>query len=172
MRLRLKKAVLGAALAAFALVTPAFAQERHGLPRDSELYLQVVKLDAAVFDAFNRCDLDILASFFMEDLEFFHDNDGLSVGRQTFIDAVKSNICGKMQRQLVTGSVEVYPMKGYGALQTGTHRFLHPGREAIDGVGEGKFIHLWQNKDGVWKITRVISFDHHSVEGPAAKTKP
>ena len=30
-------------------------------------------------------------------------------------------------------------------------------------VGEAKFIHLWQNKDGVWKITRVISFDHQSL---------
>jgi hypothetical protein len=26
-----------------------------------------------------------------------------------------------------------------------------------------KFIHLWQNKDGVWKITRVISFDHQAL---------
>jgi hypothetical protein len=30
-------------------------------------------------------------------------------------------------------------------------------------VGEAKFIHLWQFKNGDWKITRVISYDHHSL---------
>jgi hypothetical protein len=23
--------------------------------------------------------------------------------------------------------------------------------------------HLWQNKDGAWKITRVLSYDHHAL---------
>ena len=27
-------------------------------------------------------------------------------------------------------------------------------------VGVGKFIHLWRYKDGAWKVTRVISYDH------------
>jgi len=30
-------------------------------------------------------------------------------------------------------------------------------------VGEAKFIHLWQKKGGAWKITRVISYDHHAL---------
>ncbi len=54
-------------------------------------------------------------------------------------------------------------MKGYGALETGVHRFNHPGHPEID-QGEGRFIHLWQFKDGAWKITRVISYDHHAVK--------
>jgi hypothetical protein len=54
-------------------------------------------------------------------------------------------------------------MKGYGALEVGVHRFHHPGHEDSIGVGEGKFIHLWQYKDGAWKITRVISYDHHAA---------
>ena len=31
------------------------------------------------------------------------------------------------------------------------------------GPGEGQFIHLWQYKDGMWRIKRVISFDHHQA---------
>lgn len=54
-------------------------------------------------------------------------------------------------------------MDGYGALETGVHRFHHPGHEDTEPVGEGKFIHLWQYKDNAWKITRVISYDHHAV---------
>jgi hypothetical protein len=56
--------------------------------------------------------------------------------------------------------MEVYPLKGYGAVQIGVHRFHHQGEE---GFGEAKFVTLWQNKDGVWKVTRVISYDHESV---------
>ena len=26
-----------------------------------------------------------------------------------------------------------------------------------------QFIHLWRNKNGAWKITRVISFDHQAL---------
>jgi len=62
---------------------------------------------------------------------------------------------------LVPGSLEVYPIKGYGAVEIGIHRFTHPNDPTS--LGEAKFIHLWQLKDGVWRVTRVISFDHHPV---------
>ena len=39
----------------------------------------------------------------------------------------------------------------------------HPGHDDTEGVGEGQFIHLWQKKNGAWKIIRVISFDHHTA---------
>jgi hypothetical protein len=79
------------------------------------------------------------------------------------VDAVKKNICGKVTRELVPGTLEVYPIANYGAVEIGIHRFHHPGAGNENNVGEAKFIHLWQNKDGVWKVTRVISFDHHSA---------
>jgi hypothetical protein len=30
-------------------------------------------------------------------------------------------------------------------------------------VGEAQFIMLWQNKNDVWQLTRVISFDHRPL---------
>ena len=36
---------------------------------------------------------------------------------------------------------------------------VHPYTQGHGEVGEAKFIHVWQNKDGVWKITHVISYD-------------
>jgi hypothetical protein len=77
---------------------------------------------------------------------------------------VKKNICGKVTRELVPGTMQVYHMKGYGAIEMGIHRFHHPGHEDTEGVGEGRFVHLWQYKDGSWKITRVYSYDHHSAK--------
>jgi Domain of unknown function (DUF4440) len=120
-------------------------------------------LDAALFDSYNKCDLDKFASFFVDDVEFYHDQGGVTLGKTTLTDSVKKNICGKVTRELV--SLKVFPMKGYGMLETGVHRFHHPGHEDTEGVGEGQFIHLWQFKDGAWKVTRVISYDHH----PAGK---
>jgi hypothetical protein len=68
-------------------------------------------------------------------------------------------------RELVPGTLEVYPIADYGAVEIGVHRFHHPGHETTESVGEAKFIQLWQKekKDGSWKLTRVISFDHHAL---------
>ena len=130
---------------------------------EREALFQTIKAqDAALFEAYNTCDLKTLGSMVSEDLEFYHDQTGLAVGRQVFVDAIKANICGKVTRELVAGSLEVYPLKGYGAVEIGVHRFHHPGQE--DNVGEAKFVHLWRLKDGVWKVARVISFDHEAVK--------
>ncbi|HLH18298.1 MAG TPA: nuclear transport factor 2 family protein [Bryobacteraceae bacterium] len=126
--------------------------------RTDQLFKTIQSLDAQLFDAYNRCDLKALAGLISDDLEFYHDQTGLSVGKEPFIAAIRQNICGKVQRTLVPDSLEVYPLKGYGAVEIGVHRFHHPGHP--EDVGEAKFITLWQNRNGVWKVTRAISFDH------------
>ena len=128
-----------------------------------ELDKAVAALDAALFDSYNRCDLEKFSSFFAEDVEFYHDQGGVTLGRVALTDSIKKNICGKVTRELVPGTLQVHYMKGYGAVEMGVHRFHHPGHEDTEGVGEASFIHLWQYKDGAWKITRVISYDHHSA---------
>ena len=73
-----------------------------------------------------------------DDLEFYHDKTGLSVGKQKFLAAIQKNICGKVRRDLVPGTLEVYPIKGYGAVELGTHRFHHPGHEETGASRRGK----------------------------------
>ena len=149
-------------VAAFVLCSAvSLAQQNQGVPPGDELYKTIAGLDTAVFDAYNHCDLEKLASYFTDDLEFYHDQTGLAVGRQNLVDAVKNNICGKVHRELTPGTLEVYPLKGYGAVEIGIHRFTHPNEP--NELGEAKFIHVWQLKDGVWKVARVISFDHHAA---------
>lgn len=130
----------------------------------AELFRTIASLDSALFDAYNRCDLEKFGTFFTEDLEFYHDQTGLSRSRQATIDAVKQNICGKVHRDLVPGTLEVYPLKGYGAVEIGVHRFCDARKTDKCGEDSGvaKFIMLWQNKDGAWQVTRVISYDHVS----------
>jgi uncharacterized protein (TIGR02246 family) len=156
---RLTSAALLCALAAL----PSRAQSRGVAPED-DLYKTIAALDTAVFDAYNTCALEKFGSYFAEDIEFYHDQGGVSRGLQTLKDAVKNNICGKTRRELVPGTLQVHRMKNYGALEIGVHRFHAPEKDA-PARGEAQFIHLWQEKDGVWKITRVISYDHRPLGG-------
>ena len=127
---------------------------------DQELTKAITELDKQLFDAYNTCNLDKLGTMVADDLEFYHDKTGLAVGKQVFLDAIKNNICGKVTRKLVPGTLEVYPLHGYGAVEIGEHRFYHPGTQDHDVVGEAKFVTLWQYKDGTWKVSRAISYDH------------
>jgi ketosteroid isomerase-like protein len=148
-----------------ASMTQAHAQPPQSKEDHDKLFQTIEALDAQLFDAYNKCDLEKLGSFFTEDLEFYHDQTGLSRGRQALVDAVKQNICGKVRRDLVKGTLEVYPLKSYGAVEIGVHRFCDPKTNQTCGEadsGVAKFVMLWQNTDGNWKITRVISFDHVS----------
>jgi hypothetical protein len=148
---------------AFAVANAQAVPSLDSIKSQEELTKAITELDKELFDAYNTCNLEKLGSLVADDLEFYHDLSGLATGKQTFLDAIKNNICGKVTRELVPGTLEVHPLKGYGAMEMGTHRFLHPWTQDHGVVGEGKFITLWQYKNGVWKLTRAISYDH----GPA-----
>lgn len=139
-----------------------YAQSSRSTAPPDELFRTIASLDTALFDSYNSCDLQKFKTFFTDDVEFYHDQGGLTVGAQTLTEQVNNNICGKARRELVAGTLQVYPMHGYGAVETGVHRFYQPGK-GNEPTGEAKFIHLWQKKDGAWKITRVISYDHVSL---------
>ena len=166
MRHRAARSVL-LLLALLAMPIPrAAAQSSPISPAPEELSRTLAALDGALFDSFNRCDLEKFATFFAEDVEFYHDKGGLTLSRKSLVESIKNNICGKVRREIVADSVEVHPIPGYGAVQMGVHRFYEVSAKQGSGpVGVAKFIHLWQHKDGEWKITRVISYDH----GPARK---
>jgi len=151
-------------LALFA--APAAAQAiptLDSIKSQAELDKAIATLDGALFDAYNRCDLEKFGSFFVDDVEFYHDQGGVTLGKAALLDSVKKNICGRVNREVVPGSIQAYYMKDYGAVEMGVHRFHHPGHDDTEPIGEAKFIHLWQYKDGAWRITRVISYDHHVI---------
>jgi hypothetical protein len=123
------------------------------------LFETIKSLDAKLFTAYNHCNLETLGSMVSDDLEFYHDQTGLMVGKAPFLAAIKQNICGKVQRTLLEDTLEVYPLKGYGAVEIGIHRFNHPNEP--DNVGDAKFVTIWHDDNGVWKVTRVISYEHN-----------
>ena len=151
-------------LVAVLLVAPLTHVHAQNAPAPEALFQTIQSLDTQLFDAYNHCDLGKFGALLADDLEFYHDKTGLSRGRAALVEGIKNNICGKVTRELVPGTLEVYPIADYGAVEIGVHRFHHPGHESTEEVGEAKFIHLWQKKDGAWKVTRVISFDHQALK--------
>ncbi len=132
-----------------------------------DLTTKLTDLDRAVFDSYNRCDLDKFRDFFSEDVEFYHDQGGFTRGIDTLVVQLRQNICGKVRRELVASSMQVFPMKNFGAVQSGIHRFYQAAVGPAP-TGEARFFHLWQEKDGKWKIIRVISYDHRALPQPPA----
>ncbi len=130
------------------------------VPQDTALYRAITHMDSVMFDAFNQADLETLKKVFATSLEFYHDTGGMN-GYESSMESFKNlfkNVPG-LKRELVPGSLEVYPIPNYGAVEIGQHRFIHVenGKQV---VATYKFIHTWQFKDGVWKATRVISVGH------------
>ena len=131
-------------------------------PTSVELYDSIAFLDSIFFNAFNRRDIEKLKALLSDDLEFYHDLGGVTNYIQN-IDAFKRTFASerKLRRELVGGSLEVYPIKDYGAVETGIHRFYATEKGEREKLSsEAKFVQLWQKKDGAWKITRIISYGH------------
>lgn len=145
------------------------AQTANAQPAANSLYKEIFSMDSILFNAFNTRDTSKFKSMFADDLEFYHDKGGLTGYEQTISfmrTVVKEN--NGLRRDLVKGSLEVYPVPGYGAMEIGRHTFCHmENARPDDPVGRGKqdcgtfkFVHIWQQKNGSWKITRVVSYDH------------
>ncbi|PYJ11387.1 MAG: DUF4440 domain-containing protein [Verrucomicrobia bacterium] len=125
-----------------------------------ELFETIARLDGDVFGAFNAHDVDRLMSLFTEDLEFYHDTGGLADYRQN-AEGFRRMFASTpdIRRDLVKGSLEVYPVKDYGAMEIGEHRFCHK-ENGKDDCGTFKFAMVWRKTGESWKISRVLSYGH------------
>lgn len=127
------------------------------VPDSKALYDSIVHMDSVLFGAYNVCNLPTMADCFSEDIEFYHDKGGLMANKDSIMAATKKNICGKVKRVLIEGSIEVYAIKGYGAIEMGQHYFVNNQETKPEHPSIGKFVHTWKNENGKWRLTRVIS---------------
>lgn len=137
------------------------------------LFDAIAAHDRALFGAlFDRCDVDAIEDLVTDDFEFYHDKWGLTAttGAQ-FVESIRK-LCERQQqgidfrarRELVAGSMAVYPLNKYGAV-VGVHRFYARVEGKDDKLTEtAKFTHVWKEENGAWKIARVLSYDHRLAE--------
>jgi hypothetical protein len=130
--------------------------------KDAPVYKEIMRQDSILFTAFNLRDFATFQSMFSPDLEFYQDRTGFT-GYAWNMENFKKHFVDSAlftRRELVEGSLEVYPLAGYGAVEIGVHRFygLSGGQEKLEATA--KFVALWQQKGDRWQITREISYDH------------
>lgn len=144
------------------LILPAtlMAQEKKVAPTPVTLYKEIAAADSALFNYFNNKEYTSFKALFTDDLEWFQDNGGLLSYTTVFENFQKMfGQENKLTRELVKNSLEVHPIKDYGAIEIGVHKFRHMenGKEEI---GTFKFLMIWKKTGDQWKISRVVSYDH------------
>jgi hypothetical protein len=126
------------------------------------LFDKIAALDAEAFAAFNTCaqpgQLLKHAEFFSEAVEFYHDTGGVTWNRKEMLANTEKYVCGNFRRELVPGSLRVYPIKDFGAISQGVHRFCQFKSGSCEGAAD--FLIVWRHQDGRWTITRVLSYGH------------
>ncbi|MFD2940851.1 serine hydrolase [Flavobacterium notoginsengisoli] len=161
-----------------------FSQEQ----KNSPLYKIIMSRDSLLFNiGFNTCDISVSESLCSDQLEFYHDKNGLS-NKTDFVKTMKSGLCAspstyQSKRELIDESTKIYPLYKngvlYAALQNGIHYFYENKtnkgepflKENEKLVGKARFSHLWVLENNDWKLKRILSYDHqptNSVEEKSA----
>jgi len=147
----------------FSIYSTALAQsqtEKKALVIEKQLFEKVAKLDSSLFAAYNSKNLDLMKTYFTKDLEWYQDNGGLIDFEKVFENF--NSIFYRdydLKRNLIKESLEVHPIEGYGAIEIGKHQFKHIENGKLE-IGIFKFLMIWKNDNGNWKISRVVSYDH------------
>lgn len=137
---------------------------------DSPLFIELKKQDSIFFElGFNQCNISYLEKMVSDDLKFFHDLGGFQ-DREIFLERTKKNICSNSQQKLIRKlqpeSLEVFPLYNdgvlYGAIQSGVHHFYtrEKGKKDVWN-GTAKFTSVWEKVENEWKISDILSYDHH-----------
>lgn len=126
------------------------------------LFETIATLDAELFAAFNQCSapeqLQKHVSYFAEDVEFYHDTGGVTWSREEMLKNTRQYACGNYRRELLQDSFNVFPIKDFGAIAQGSHRFCQLANNSCDGIAD--FVMVWRHHNNKWQVTRVLSFGH------------
>ena len=132
------------------------------LANEAPLEDRMKVLDTELFESFNNCQspgkLKKYASYFSPDVEFYHDNGGVTWDRKSMISNTKKNACGNYTRKLVAGSFKAYPINQFGAITEGVHIFCETKTKKCEGKSD--FVMVWRNVNNKWEITRALSYGH------------
>jgi len=131
------------------------------IPPADPLTTEIGALDTKLFDAYNRCDLPAFADYFDPHVAFYHDTGGATFERDAMVDGVRKYICGKVRRELVPAAFRVYPVKDYGAIEEGEHRFCELATGRCEGIA--KFVMVWKRQGESWRVVSVLSYGHRAA---------
>jgi hypothetical protein len=153
---------------------PAQTLPAQTLPQGAALTSAIAERDAAMFTLFfDRCDPAALSAIIAPDFEMYHDRDGVVATSGEQFVAIYAKSCAakkapdawRSRRELVTASLNVHPVPGYGAIEDGEHVFYERRGDGPEHkAGTARFTQLWRLAPGGWQLARVFSYGHKAAE--------
>ena len=137
-----------------------------------EVFNQIKTNDSLLFElGFNKCDTNQIRLITSDNFEFYHDQSGITNSKEFFIQSI-SELCKldyKPTRELDKNSMEIHLLrdngKVYGAIQNGVHKFYGEEENRPKYLtSTAEFTHLWIIEEGIWKLRRVLSYNHEEPE--------
>jgi Domain of unknown function (DUF4440) len=140
------------------------------IPTGQQLVDLIAELHSKLVTAYTTCDINTFVSMMAPDVENYHDEFGRVVGREAAKNLLVEGVCAMLKQgiqprnELVVGSLEVYRIEKFGALEfeRSTFWLRRPGEQETK-VGTLKEITLWERRDGVWMVSRHIAYAHEPV---------
>jgi hypothetical protein len=157
-------------LAAF-IVLAALAE---AMPEGAALHQSIAARAAEFFAVvFVGCDPKRLASMLTDDFEMYHDRGGVvATSAAPFVEQYAKDCAQRSQpdewrsrRELVPGTMKVWPVPGFGAIEDGEHVFYErKGDGPEKKVGRARFTQAWKFTPEGWRLARVFSYDHSKID--------
>jgi hypothetical protein len=133
----------------------------------------LVQADSMFWSAYNNCDITRMRTYFSDDVEFYHDKGGITLGANALAESFMKGACSNrdsftMRREIMPKTMKVHKLEQhgalYGAIITGEHLFFVRQKAKNERTeGQASFTTLWLLENGAWKMKRVLSYDHRSA---------
>ncbi len=121
------------------------------MTNSTDIHDAIVAADQTFMTTFSRGDAAGIAALYTEDGQFLPPNSDFVTGKQ----AIQATFQAIMDRGIKTIKLETVEVEGYGdtASEVGRYTLEGEGGQVLD---QGKFIVIWKQEAGQWKLHRDI----------------
>ena len=135
------------------------------IPANQALHETIVALDKLYWEAYNKGDSITLFNLMTDDHEFYHDIGGPTFSKEKMKVRLRNfiNLNDGVVGKTVEGTMEVYELPDYGALQLSYRRFYD--KKNPEWTAPARAIVLWKNTPNGWLRSRVVSL-HENPKKP------
>ena len=121
------------------------------MTESNDVHNAIVSANETFMASFSRGDAAVLASFYTENGKFLLPNSDFVSGKE----AIEVAIQGFFDMGAKTLALETIEVEGYGDTASEVGKYILGGEDGMV-LDEGKYIVIWKNQGGTWKLHRDI----------------
>ncbi len=119
------------------------------MTHSTDIHAAIVAADETFVSTFNRGDAAGVAALYTENGQFLPPNSDVVTGKQ----AIQATFQGLMDMGIKTVKLETLEVEGYGDTASEVGRYTLEGEDG-QVLDQGKFIVIWKQEAGQWKLHR------------------